>query len=60
MAVGDMDTDGDNSYGVLFHNKRYYAAITVRRKKYYSKCFKTLEEAAAARKELERIHWGVA
>ena len=46
--------------GVLFHNSRYYAAITVKAKKFYSKCFATLEEAAAARKELERIHWGVA
>jgi len=46
--------------GVLFHNNRYYASITASRKKYYSKCFSTIEEAAAARKELERIHWGVA
>jgi hypothetical protein len=46
--------------GVLFHGGKYYAAITVKSKKYYSKCFTTLEEAAAARKELERLHWGVA
>jgi hypothetical protein len=46
--------------GVLFHNNRYYAAITVRAKKFYSKCFATLEEASAARKELERLYWGVA
>lgn len=46
--------------GVLFHNKRYYAAITVQKKKFYSKCFTTLEEAVLARKELERLHWGVA
>jgi hypothetical protein len=46
--------------GVLFHNNRYYAAITVKTKKFYSKCFTNLEEAAAARKELERLHWGVA
>lgn len=26
----------------------------------YSKCFSTAEEAAAARKGLERIHWGAA
>lgn len=44
--------------GVLFHNNRYYAAISVKKKKFYSKCFQTLEEAAAARKELERLHWG--
>ena len=46
--------------GVLFHNNRYYASITSDKKKFYSKCFSTVEEAAAARKELERIHWGVA
>ena len=45
--------------GVLFHNKRYYATITAQKKKFYSKCFATLEEAAAARKELERLHWGI-
>lgn len=44
--------------GVLFHNNRYYAAVTVKGKKYYSKVFKTIEEAAVARKELERLHWG--
>lgn len=46
--------------GVLFHNNRYYAAITVQKKKFYSKCVTTLEEASQARKELERLHWGVA
>jgi hypothetical protein len=46
--------------GVLIQNKRYYAAITVQKKKFYSKCFTTLEEAAAARKELELKHWGAA
>jgi hypothetical protein len=46
--------------GVLFHNNRYYANITAQGKKFYSKCFRTVKEAAAARKELERIHWGVA
>lgn len=46
--------------GVLFHNNRYYANITAQGKKFYSKCFEKLEDAAAARKELERIHWGVA
>ena len=44
--------------GVLFHNNKYYANITAEGKKYYSKCFSTLEEAAQARKELERLHWG--
>lgn len=46
--------------GVLFHNKRYYAVITCKKKKFYSKCYSTIEEAAAARKELERLHWGTA
>jgi hypothetical protein len=46
--------------GVLFHNNRYYAVITAKKKKFYSKCVRTIEEAAAARKELERLHWGVA
>ena len=38
----------------------YMAKLTVGRKSFYSKCFATLEEASAARKELERLHWGVA
>ena len=45
--------------GVLFHNSRFYATITAGGKKFYSKCFKTLAEAALARKELEQLHWGV-
>lgn len=36
----------------------WMAKITVRKKAFYSKCFKTVEEAATARKELERLHWG--
>ena len=36
----------------------YMAKVTVKKKSFYSKCFQTLEEAAAARKELERLHWG--
>lgn len=44
--------------GVLFHNGYYYANITANRKKYYSKVCSSIEEAAAARKELERLHWG--
>jgi hypothetical protein len=38
----------------------YMAKISVGTKAFYSKCFKTVEEAAAARKELERLHWKVA
>jgi hypothetical protein len=39
---------------------KFMAKITVGKKSFYSQCFTTLEEAAAARKELERLHWGVA
>jgi len=38
----------------------YMAKVTVKKRSFYSKCFATIEEAAAARKELERLHWGVA
>lgn len=44
--------------GVLFHNGYYYANITANGKKYYSKVCSNVEDAAAARKELERLHWG--
>jgi hypothetical protein len=37
----------------------YMAKITVGKQAFYSKCFATLEEAAIARKELERLHWAV-
>lgn len=37
----------------------YMAKVSVSKKSFYSKCFQTIEEAAAARKELERLHWGV-
>jgi hypothetical protein len=43
--------------GVLYHQNKYYANITAKGKKYYSKVFNTPEEAAIARKELERIYW---
>ena len=41
----------------ITHSGTYMAKITVGKRSIYSKCFKTLEEAAAARKELERLHW---
>jgi hypothetical protein len=44
--------------GVSIVGNNFMAKITVGKKSYYSKCCKTLEEAAVARKELERIHWG--
>ena len=53
-------TNKTGSVGVLLHNNRYYAQITVKKKKFYSKVFCTIEDAAIARKELERLHWGIA
>jgi hypothetical protein len=32
--------------------------VTVGKKAFYSKRFKKIEEAAAARKQLECLHWG--
>ena len=43
--------------GVSTVGKRYLAKITANRISYYSKLCDTIEEAASARKELERIHW---
>lgn len=37
---------------------RWMAKITASKKSYYSKVYASIEEAAAARKELERTHWG--
>lgn len=46
--------------GISFVGKKFMAKITVGKKVYYSKVFVTLEEAVAARKELERLHWVMA
>jgi hypothetical protein len=43
--------------GVSVVGKRFLAKITVGKKSYYSKLCDTVEEAAAARKELERKYW---
>ena len=43
--------------GVLMAGKKFMAKIAVGKKSYYSKCFSTVEEAAVARKELEKKHW---
>jgi len=45
--------------GVSVVGRKFLAKITVGKKAYYSKLCATVEEASAARKELERIHWGV-
>jgi hypothetical protein len=39
---------------------RWMAKVSKGKKAFYSRVFPTVEEAAAARKELERLHWGVA
>jgi hypothetical protein len=44
--------------GVSAVGQKFMAKITVCKKAYYSKCFATIDEAVAARKELERVHWG--
>jgi len=43
--------------GVRFRGTAWYAEITARRKKFYSRACKTLEEAVAERKKLELLHW---
>lgn len=43
--------------GVSIVGKKFMAKVTVGKKAYYSKLFPTVEQAAAARKELERLHW---
>jgi hypothetical protein len=45
--------------GVHMRYKKWYGEITANKKKFYSAACNTIEEAIAARKELERIHWGV-
>jgi hypothetical protein len=46
--------------GVSKVGNKFMAKITVGKQAHYSKVLLTVEEAAAARKELERVHWGVA
>jgi hypothetical protein len=41
----------------ITHTGKYMAKVTVGKKAYYSKCFNIVEEAAAARKELEAKYW---
>lgn len=43
--------------GVSIAGKKFMAKIAVGKKSYYSKVFNTIEEAAAARKELELRYW---
>jgi len=46
--------------GVSKVGDRFMAKITARKKAYYSSVVATVEEAAVARKELERLHWEAA
>ena len=43
--------------GVHLRGKKWYAELTCKKIKYYSHACSTVEEAVAARKELERVHW---
>jgi hypothetical protein len=43
--------------GVHLRKGKWYAEITSQKKKYYSHACNTVEEAAAARKELEQRYW---
>lgn len=43
--------------GVHLRDGKWYGEITVRKKKYYSSACLTIEEAAAARKQLEEKYW---
>lgn len=58
--VGVRKTTASGHTGVHLRQGKWYGEITVKAKKYYSKACNTIEEAAAARKELERLHWGIA
>lgn len=44
--------------GVLNIRGRWYAQITAKRRVFRSKPFNSIEDAAVARKDLERLHWG--
>jgi hypothetical protein len=46
--------------GVHLRGKKWYGEITAKQKKFYSRACDTVEEAAVARKKLERLHWGIA
>jgi hypothetical protein len=56
-----LRASNDTGYiGVSKVGRKFLAKITANKKAFYSKVFSTVEEAAAARKELERLHWGIA
>lgn len=46
--------------GVNRRGNKWLAEITAQKKKYYASLADTVEEAAVARKKLERLHWGIA
>lgn len=43
----------------LVYGKKWMAEITVKKRKFYSQVFNTIEEAVNARKTLEQKHWGI-
>jgi len=50
-------TNKSGHIGVHRRDNSWYGEITAKGKKFYSKACKTIEEAAAARKQLELLHW---
>lgn len=57
LRISKRNKSGYTGVRIAYANK-WMAEITVKKRKFYSKVFDTIEEAIAARKELERIHWG--
>lgn len=53
-------TSESGCVGVNRRGNKWLAEITAQKKKYYSAFMETVEDAIAARKELERLHWGIA
>lgn len=57
IRVPKTNTSGVTGVTSVYNNK-WIAHVTVKKKRYYSAVKNTIEEAAAARKELECKHWG--
>jgi hypothetical protein len=53
-------TSASGFTGVHMRKGKWYAEITVQKKKFYSGACITINEAVVARKKLEHLHWGVA
>ena len=50
-------TSKSGHIGIQERGGKWMAQITAKKRKYYSKCFNTIEEAIVARKELEKKYW---